>query len=625
MWACIARFYRRLSWVVVVLLSIVLPVNAQSDDVSPLLRPPILYVAPDGNDSLDCLAPERRCATLQRALALAPAGAEIRLASGVYAGPVRLKRPVLIAGGFTAPDFAPSGEPTVLDGLRRGTTVVIDKVEWARLSHLTITGGLGDSKESMAGRGGGLFVRSASVTLDSVVVRENVADNGGSGRGGGIYLSDAELEVLRSSIISNTAALVSPFAKDKKATVIGRGGGIFAQSARVRLWQSEVAYNRAASVLPEVQRPTRAWGGGLYAEQSTIRIEDSRLLENEAVAESGSGGGLRLLDSWTSIHDSELSENVAISSGRVPGRGGAMEVQNGTTTLLNVRMQHNQAVEGGGIRLDIKPDVLTNTTALTITNALMVDHPSAALWLKPSALAIRTVIRHTTLVSNSVGVLVGAGHTVELRNSVLVRQGVAVQAEKGSVAELHFVNRYANEVDALGEVVLGTDGDLALPPGFALGDPSFRLSPESLLLDRGELLADIPTDFEGQPRSVDGDGDGIAAPDLGWDEAVRSAAMFGPDALLWAQPSQQVTITLQLRNIGLAADTFQLRASAPSGWQVQVDPQQVELGPRRLVPVTVSVWVPATAPLNSRVVIPVWAVGQTSTSMMRIVIDVVAL
>jgi hypothetical protein len=585
----------------------------------------VVYIAPDGDDAQDCATPLRRCATLQRGLDLLASGGEARLAAGTYIGTTEIERPATVNGGYSLPDYLPGEAPSVLDGQRQGTTLWIDSVIWVRLNGLTITGGLANPDAGMTGRGGGIFVRDASVTLDRVVVSGNIADSGGSGRGGGIYVRDGSLALLRSKVISNTAALIASPA-DRVAgdqTIIGSGGGLYAEDSRLTIWQSLLVGNSAIQGAQGTLLPTRGWGGGLYAEGCALELDTVRFVGNNALAAAGSGGAIKLLDSQAWLRGGEISDNQTASDSSVPSRGGGLDILGGTTSLMNVVLRRNSAVEGSGIRLQPHADVISDTSALTMTNALLADHGGAALELVPNAgVAARANVRYTTLISNSVGLRAGAQQAIDVTNSVLVGNQVAAQTSAGGMVMLRYTNRYGNAQAAVGDVRVGPAGDLALPPGFVLGDPSFRLARDSMLLDRGELLADITTDHEGQPRHVDGDRDGVAKPDLGWDELVRSAVGFGPEQTLFARPMQRLTTTLDIRNSGLATDTFQLRIMPPRGWAAQVQPTQVVLGPRTRARLTITIAVPATAPLNTQSLVMLWAVGQTSTATTRLVVNV---
>ena len=76
------------------------------------------------------------------------------------------------------------------------------------------------------------------------------------------------------------------------------------------------------------------------------------------------------------------------------------------------------------------------------------------------------------------------------------------------------------------------------------------------------------------------------------------------------------------RNVGWAADTFQISVAAPGGWGASVMPGQVVLAPRARVALTITIAVPTGAPLNSQGRLTVQAVGRTSAATALIVVDV---
>ncbi len=189
----------------------------------------------------------------------------------------------------------------------------------------------------------------------------------------------------------------------------------------------------------------------------------------------------------------------------MPSRGGGLDILSGTTTLMNVVLRRNSAAEGSGIRLEkSKPDtgVVSGTTALTVTNALLTDHDGAALELMPNAgVAAHASVRYTTLISNSVGVLRARSRPSICTNSVMVETG---SPRRPAMAAWW---RCATPI-AMGicrrQLAMCGLAQLAIwrfRPGFVPGDQSFQLARDSLLLDRGEQLADVATDHEGQPRT----------------------------------------------------------------------------------------------------------------------------
>jgi hypothetical protein len=412
-------------------------------------------------------------------------------------------------------------------------------------------------------------------------------------------------------------------AVDPAPEITGSGGGIYAVNARVTIQQSTVAANSALKNASNALAATRAWGGGVYASGCILETRGTTFLGNDALATDGSGGAIKLLESQARMRDGEVSDNQAGQPNRPDsGSGGGVDILSGTMTLSNIALRRNAAANGSAVFL--RPSsVPSAASALTLTNVLIAGHQGSALALLPNASGrSHAEVRHTTLISNNVAVLAGANQSIHITNSLIAGNITAAQALDGGAIALDHTDRYNNNRPAEGNVSIGPAGNLSLPPGFVPGDLRFRLASGSPLLDQGVALADVANDFEGQPRSSDGNGDGVALPDLGWDELTRSAAMFGPDPTLFAPPGQLLLATLDLRNVGVAGDSFQIGIATPGAWSATAQPSLVALGPGAQTRLKVRIAVPVGAPSNSQAVLVVRAVGQTSAATARIVVVV---
>jgi hypothetical protein len=363
----------------------------------------------------------------------------------------------------------------------------------------------------------------------------------------------------------------------------------------------------------------RSWGGGIYATGCVMDVFETVFRDNDALGMAGGGEAIKLLSSQAQLRGGEISASHAVD-GAIRTNSKALDIFAGTTTLDNLALRSGLTSHSGIL---LQPAAVASpTTALTLTNVLLAEHAGAALQLLPNGIGrARTELRYTTVVSNGVGILAGAGQTAHIINSIIAYNDIGTQALGGSIA-LEYTNRYGNRLDASGEVLLGSDGGLALPPQFVMGDVFYHLTPESPLLDQGALLLGIATDFEGHARSADGDGDGIARPDLGWDELARSAAQFGADPTVYGLPGQTISTTIELRNVGAAPDIFQLNIAAPEGWSASVAPTAIPLGPWTRAPLVVTIGIPAWVPLNSMVTIHIEATGHTSAAVGRVFVGV---
>jgi serine protease len=133
------------------------------------------------------------------------------------------------------------------------------------------------------------------------------------------------------------------------------------------------------------------------------------------------------------------------------------------------------------------------------------------------------VVANNTIVQNSVGVRVDARvptSTQLYANNVLVANDVGLEVDfLSSGNEPTWTNNlvFNNTTNYSGIAdQTGLSGNIAVNPEF-LSRHNFRLLAGSPAIDAGTLsVPDLPpTDFAGNPRVVDGNGDGLALPDMG--------------------------------------------------------------------------------------------------------------
>ena len=233
----------------------------------------------------------RQHRTVQGAIDAASPGDTIWVAAGVYRGPIRITKN-LVVFGEGGPDS------TILDG---GDSVRVVHVEGVTAGHLlgfTIRGGkapggggiycLNDSAFSISTcrieknwESGVALWRSAGMALLDLEVREN--------KGSGITLSFSSTFLLRCRLIGNTAP---------------SGGGVSLEHSKVAGSVRDCTF--------DANRAEAGTGGGLFADSSDVTLSRCRFTGNHA---SVAGGAVSLMGATEGqVLSSFFQENRAASA-----------------------------------------------------------------------------------------------------------------------------------------------------------------------------------------------------------------------------------------------------------------------------------------------------------------------
>ena len=218
----------------------------------------------------------------------------------------------------------------------------------------TVTLENGSALRDGHGDNGGCLYLNASpgltsrVTLHDTSIIEGCEAYGGSGNGGGVYLSDY-----------STMSMHDDSAVEDNLAIDGNGGGVYVAptssleldgNARVSLNKADddgggVYVDAGSLTLGSLQSAIRfndadGSGGGVYSRHGVLSLDVGEIRNNQAV---GSGGGLMI------VGDADPVGGVSISYNDAGLKGGGVHVIFGSATFDGTLITGNEAPSGGGL------------------------------------------------------------------------------------------------------------------------------------------------------------------------------------------------------------------------------------------------------------------------------------
>lgn len=269
------------------------------------------------------------------------------------------------------------------------------------------------------------------------------------------------------------------------------------------------------------------------------------------------GGGIYVTDGAQAVIEGNVIENnVARWNGTLPGVGGGIAVDLAAEPVITRNVIRDNLAEGdalgfygygGGVHL-------ADYTAATITSNLILRNRATALggglYVGITATGSATLVTNNTIAGNQAsgpaysvlgqggGAVFYDGFAGDVRNNAIANNvadvGAGVYFVANGTQGINYENNdFAGNVpdDCAGlPATKCSGGQLFAAPLFrnAAAD-EYRLRSDSTLIDAGTVSGAPSLDADGRARNVDGDLDGLAAPDVGAFENQRELTRLRVD------------------------------------------------------------------------------------------------
>lgn len=365
------------------------------------------------------------------------------------------------------------------------------------------------------------------------------------------------------------AAILSGFTIRNGFKDGGSGGGILIQAASPTIKNNIITGNHAAS------------GIGIYVYDGSPTIKNNTITYNDNTG-AGSGG---FNGSGITIDGIDPSASPQIVGNAITNNspeGGIGIYSNGTPFIQGNLIQGNTSSDGGGLNFQGSGSPIISQNLIVGNSA---SDNGAGIWISLIYASYRSpvLVLNNTIAGNNGGFphgtsgvyTVGFGLNATFINNVVV----AVPGQNGVTCDNFFgpvpsdsVSPVFSHNDFYSFQGAGYNGwcDVGYASGNLTSDPlfqsaannDFHLAKSSPAVDAGDSTAAyLPsTDYDGNPRIADGNGDGTAVVDMGVYEVVNTSAaalnpvslIFNPQTVGTTSPAQSVSL------ISSGASPFQI-------------------------------------------------------------------
>jgi predicted outer membrane repeat protein len=344
------------------------------------------------------------------------------------------------------------------------------------------------------------------------IISNNVISNSvGEWHSGGIYIaSGATPTIINNTFIGNSVTLGDGggaiLVRDAAPIITGNTFiGNSAKNGGAIAVYDETSYKATITNNTFINNTAQIRGGAIYVNNASPSISGNQMHNNTAVL----GGGICAITlSSAVIEGNQIESNSAVGTGSAGG--GVFVADSASLTLDRNVIRYNSAAQGSGVYVqDAAPSITNNVLAGNDPAQILVSAASPAI-------ANNTIIG--TQSPNSIGIdLVGSSWPT-IANNIIAFEAVGMRGDGTAAPTIRYNDLWMNSVAHYSGVATESN-NLSVTPGLrdaANGD--YHLQAASALVDAGTMDNAPSHDFEGDVRPIDGNGDGIVAPDIGADE-----------------------------------------------------------------------------------------------------------
>jgi parallel beta-helix repeat protein len=348
---------------------------------------------------------------------------------------------------------------------------------------ITVTSEAGPAATIIDGSGGGVVVTFDSGEGPGAVLRGFTVTNGGGFTGGGVAVSNASPTIEGNVITANEGC---------------DGIGINVSFGSPSIVGNRITNNVRGGCFGGVG------GAGIKISGAGTAVIAGNVIADNSLT-GGDGGGISLFAAGAPVIRNNVISGNSVSGLFPAAQGGGIWIVNQSDALIVQNLiVGNSAGEGGGV-----------------------------YWLVPSGATGPRLVNNT--IAGNLATVAGDGSAVfadgfdvnaALVNNLLIGAPGQTALHCGNFDDTNPPVMHVNDVFTLGSPAYGglcadqtgVNGNVSVDPAFvdpATGD--YRLRVGSPVVDAGDsTAADVPaTDLVGDPRVVDGDGDGVAVVDMG--------------------------------------------------------------------------------------------------------------